>query len=118
MLEPIDRVIRISSGGAGDDIEIVSTDEDIVKWFTEQVQALSKTVQVHGKENNVFFEIFPQVHGLMRTFRKMDYKQYAIGMLLIKELCHNGWEPYDAIGLFGGSISGVTLRRCREIKNN
>ncbi len=26
--------IRISSGGAGDDIQIVSTDEDVVKWFT------------------------------------------------------------------------------------
>jgi hypothetical protein len=96
--------------GSAPDIEVVSTDDKVVEWITEQIKKMSPNVEIFTESTNL-----PQVKNLRRKFNKMNYEQNSIGLWLIQQLCRDGWEPFGNIGFntFRG-FDFVTLRKVGE----
>jgi 6-pyruvoyl-tetrahydropterin synthase len=103
-------LLGIHIGTSSYDIEIVSTDENIIHWISDQIQKMLPTVEIETATDRA-----PQIKNLSRWFKKMNYKQYSIGLFLVQKLCRDGWEPFGDISfsqLVG--FSSIALRRVRE----
>ncbi len=89
--------------GSSPDIEIVSTDDKVVEWITEQIKKLSPTVKIE-KDTNFHLR-----------FYGMKYKQHSIGLWLVQQLCRDGWEPFGNIEVVRYiGFAQVTLRKAQE----
>ena len=112
--------IEIQENKDHEDMLILSTDEKTVGWISEQIHNLCPSAQQY-MNLNLESRNLPQTKNLWLAIKKMGFRQRAIGLWLVQQLCHQGWEPFGNTGFRMyhfeslNDFGQITLRRECEI---